>query len=61
MRDKYVKFSLWIYELENWEQLREIGQHFKDLTKLPPKFQVVYQLHKSAINKQLDNNYFSAI
>ena len=61
VRERHARFSIWNYVIEDKDKLREIGQHFKELTKLPPKCQVVYQLHMSALNKQLDNKYFSAI
>ncbi len=61
VRERHVRLSLWTSMAEDKEVIREIGKHFREVAKLSPKYQVVYQLHASAINQQLDNNFISAL
>ena len=61
IRDRHARFSLWTRAAESKETLREIGQHIREVANLSPKFQVVYQLHASALNMKLDNNFISAL
>lgn len=60
-RERYFRFSMWTREAKNKEIQLAIGKQFKELTKVPTRIQLVYQIHANAINRQLDNDYIMAV
>ena len=60
-RERYFRFSLWTRDANDKVKQLEIGKMVRDLAKIPPKVQIVYQLHANALNRQLDNDYIMAI
>ena len=61
LRERYYRFSLWTRDSEDKKTQLEIGKSFKELSKVAPKIQVVYQLHSNALKRQLDNEFVRAI
>ena len=61
LRERYFRFSLWTRDAEDKKIQLEIGKSFRDLSKISPKIQVVYQLHSNALKRQLDNEYTMAL
>jgi len=61
LRERYYRFSIWTRDAEDKKTQLEIGKSFKELSKIPAKLQVVYQLHSNALKRQLDNDYVMAI
>ncbi len=61
LRERYFRFSLWTRDAEDKKTQLEIGKCFKELAKISPKLQAVYQLHSNALKRQLDNEFVMAI
>lgn len=61
IREKHWRISIWCNDNNNIPRLKRIGNKFKELAKLPPKFLFQYQLHEKAIVHQLDNEAFLKI
>ncbi len=61
LRERYFRFSLWTRDANDKVKQLEIGKYIREVTKIPPKLQVVYQLHANALNRQLDNEFTMAI
>jgi len=61
LRERYFRFSLWTRDAGDKKMQLEIGKHFRELAKISPKIQVVYQLHANALKRQLDNEYIMAL
>lgn len=49
IREKHWRISLWCNDNNNIIRLKRIGQKFKELCQLPPKFIFSYQLHEKAL------------
>jgi len=61
LRERYFRFSLWTRDASDKKMQLEIGKHFRELAKISPKIQVVYQLHSNALKRQLDNEFTMAL
>lgn len=61
LRERYFRFSLWTKAADDKKLQLEIGKHFRELSKIPPKLQIVYQLHVNALKRQLDNEFTMAL
>lgn len=60
IRDKHQRMSIWCNantksSEQNKKILLEIGQLFKKIVQLPPKYKFSYQLHEKALKHDLDN------
>ena len=61
LRERYFRFSLWTRDANDKVKQLEIGKHFRELAKITPKIQVIYQLHVNALNRQLDNDFSMSV
>ena len=61
LRERYFRFSVWTRDASDKDVLREIGKQFREIAKIAPKLQVVYQLHVNALKRQLDNEFIMAL
>jgi translation initiation factor 4E len=61
IRDKHHRISIWISDnFNNIEPtlLKKVGTTVRTLTKLPMDYKLLYQVHKKAIQHNLDNEAF---
>ena len=61
IRDKHRRISVWISDNLNKTTptlLKKIGIEIRNVTKLPVKYELQYQVHKKAIQHNLDNEAF---
>lgn len=61
IRDKHHRLSLWVSDsVSNTEPilLKKLGNKIRTVTKLPMEYELQYQVHKKAIQHNLDNEAF---
>ena len=58
IRDKHLRISLWLSDNSEPSLLKKIGDKVRDVSKLPKKYPLGYQVHKKAIQHNLDNEAF---
>lgn len=61
IRDKHHRISIWLSDNFNTTEptlLKKVGQKIRSVTKLPMEYELKYQVHKKAIQHNLDNEAF---
>lgn len=58
IRDKHLRISLWLSDNSEPSLLKKIGDKVRDVSKLPKEYPLGYQVHKKAIQHNLDNEAF---
>ena len=58
VRDKHQRISLWLSDNSEPSLLKKIGDRVREITKFDKEFSLEYQVHKKAIQHNLDNESF---
>ena len=58
VRDKHQRISLWLSDNSEPSLLKRIGDRMREVSKIPKDLPLEYQVHKKAIQHNLDNESF---
>lgn len=58
VRDKHQRISLWLKDNSEPSLLKKIGDKMREVSQFGKEFALEYQVHKKAIQHNLDNESF---
>jgi hypothetical protein len=58
IRDKHHRISLWLSDNSEPSILKKVGDKMREISKFSKDFALEYQVHKKAIQHNLDNESF---
>jgi translation initiation factor 4E len=58
IRDKHLRLSVWLSDNSEPSLLKRVGDKVREVSKIPTEYALGYQVHKKAIQHNLDNESF---